>query len=183
MRWNLSSLQRLSHLCTVPGKVFAGIVMSSTAPTFCHWGAGRRHILCTTHANQIVVDKLVPPVSHSHSYVSDGIVSWGGPVPMTDCCKSENPDRLLRICQQWPPWHHPLWWYEQMTDWSWSTELYSTHEKGMVKNDWCNSVFGDRWHNGSQFLKIYYVELQSTKTTQASGWLLQEGNHVSKGLD
>jgi hypothetical protein len=50
-------------------------------------------------------------------------------VDMTDHCKSKNRDRLLRICQRWPPWRHPSWWYGRMTDWSRSSEPYSTHEK------------------------------------------------------
>ena len=49
-------------------------------------------------------------------------------VDMTDHCKSENSDCLLRICQQPPPRRHP--WYGRMSDCSWRMEPSSTNEKG-----------------------------------------------------
>ena len=85
---------------TVPSKVFAGIVMSSTAPTFYKIPVSEElvnAISCAQHPpNQIVVDKLVPPAPHLHSYMSDGMIPLENRHIFIQCLEAFKQLRVLK---------------------------------------------------------------------------------------
>jgi hypothetical protein len=85
---------------TVPSKVFAGIVMSGTAPTFYKIPVTEElvdAITCAQHPpNQTVIDKLVPPVPRLHSYMSDGMIPLENRRIVIQCLEAFKQVRVLK---------------------------------------------------------------------------------------
>jgi hypothetical protein len=74
--------------------------MSGTAPTFYRIPVTEElvdAISCAQHPpNQIVVDKLVPPVPHLHSYMLDGIIPLENRRIVIQCLEAFKQVRVLK---------------------------------------------------------------------------------------
>ncbi|OJA09320.1 hypothetical protein AZE42_07477 [Rhizopogon vesiculosus] len=118
-------------ICTVPSKVFAGIVMSGTTPIFYKIPITEElidAISCAQHPpNQTVVDKLVPPVPHLHSYSSDGMIPLENRRIIIQCLEAFKQVRVLK------------WSFEDIICMVSIIQSASPHQS-RVQVDWMNKI-------------------------------------------